>query len=127
MAPQRLNPRYVSDILVEGCAFVDSLGCFADLRAGTNITFRNNRIERTGRRTECRETSGSARIEGASGVRFEGNEFFLPAGAPEPRVFCAGPETGGIVLKNNRLYRRAGGSGDMQTTTTGESRERHRQ
>ena len=123
VSPQRLNPRYVSDILVEGCAFVDSLGCFADLRAGTNITFRNNRIERTGRRAECRETSGSARIEGASGVRFEGNEFFLPAGAPEPRVFCSGPETGGIVLKNNRIYRRAGRSGD-KTKTNDESRER---
>ena len=126
VAPQQLNPRYVSDILVEGCAFVDSLGCFADLRAGTNITFRNNRIERTGRRAECRETSGSARIEGASGVRFEGNEFFLPAGAPEPRVFCTSPEAGEIVLINNRLYRRAGRSGD-KTKTNDESRERQKQ
>ena len=126
VSPQRLNPRYVSDILVEGCAFVDSLGCFADLRAGTNITFRNNRIERTGRRAECRETSGSARIEGASGVRFEGNEFFLPAGAPEPRVFCTSPETGEIVLINNRLYRRVGRPGD-KTKTNDESRERQKQ
>ena len=79
------------------------------------------------RRAECRETSGSARIEGASGVRFEGNEFFLPAGAPEPRVFCTGSEAGGIVLKNNRLYRRAGWPDDTQTTPAGEDREREQQ
>jgi hypothetical protein len=139
VAPQRLNPRHVSDILVEGCAFVDSLGCFADLRAGTNITFRNNRIERTGRRAECRETSGSARIEGARGVCFENNEFHIPAGAPEPRVEILGvsaeaqdqgdvprsPGNGAVALKNNRFYRRAGWPGDTQATTThGESRER---
>ena len=148
VAPQRLNPRYVSDILVEGCAFVDSLGYFADLRAGTNIIFRNNRIERTGRRAECRETSGSARIEGASGVRFEGNEFYIPEGAPEPRVEILGVSAeaqvlrragngaevlrragnGAVVLKNNRLFRRAGWPGDTPTpTTSGESRERQQQ
>ena len=148
MAPERLDRDYVSDILVEGCAFVDSLGYFADLRAGTDITFRNNRIERTGRRTECRETSGFARIEGASDVRFENNEFHIPADTPAPHVEIlavpegrrspdrrdfsgdsgAEPPSFAVSLKNNRIYRRAGWPGGTQATTThGESRERQQQ
>ncbi len=144
VALERLDRDYVSDILVEGCTFVDSLGYFADLRAGTNITFRNNRIERTGRRAECRETSGSARVEGASGVRFENNEFHILADTPAPRVELpcvsggsgaapssvvgAEPPSFAVSLKNNRIYRRAGWPGDTPTpTTSGESRERQQQ
>lgn len=142
VAPERLNSAFVSDILVEGCSFVDSLGYFADLRAGTGITFRNNRIELTGTRARCRETAGSARIEGARGVRFEGNEFILPAGVPAPRLELAtaggsGAASGGsgaqppsfaVVLQNNRISRRAGWPGGTQATTTnGESRERQKQ
>ena len=100
----RLNRRYVSDILVEGCKFVDSLGYFADLRFGTGLVFRNNAIERTGRRAACRETSGSARLERTSGVRFEQNVFRVPAGAPVPRLDVAeGVE--GVVLRGNVIRR----------------------
>ena len=129
VAPERLDRDYVSDILVEGCTFVDSLGYFADLRTGTDITFRNNRIERTGRRAECRETSGSARVEGACGVRFENNEFHIPAGTPAPRVDVLRRAGNGTVsLKDNRIFRRAGWPGDTPTpTTSGESRERQQQ
>ena len=98
----RLNRRYVSDILVEGCTFRDSLGYFADLRFGTDLVFRSNVVERTGRRAACRETSGSARLERTSGVRFEGNVFRVPAGAPAPRLDVAdGVE--GLTLKGNAV------------------------
>ena len=100
----RLNRRFVSDILVEGCTFRDSLGYFADLRFGTDLVFRNNVIERTGRRGACRETSGSARLERVCGVRFENNAFKLPAGAPAPRLDVAdGME--GVTLRGNVIRR----------------------
>ena len=100
----RLNRHFISDILVEGCTFRDSLGYFADLRFGTGIAFRNNVIERTGSRSECRETSGAARIERVGDVSFENNEFRIPDGLPIPRLFVAdGVE--GVTLKGNRIVR----------------------
>ena len=102
--PERLNRRFISDILVEGCTFRDSLGYFADLRFGTSIAFRNNIIERTGRRAECRETSGAARLEHVGDVRFENNEFRIPEGLPIPRLFVAdGVEC--VTIKGNRIVR----------------------
>ena len=102
--PERLNRRFISDILVEGCTFRDSLGYFADLRFGTGIAFRNNVIERTGRRAECRETSGAARLEHVGDVSFENNEFRIPDGLPIPRLFVAdGVE--GVTLRGNRIVR----------------------
>ncbi|MBQ6136312.1 MAG: hypothetical protein IJI73_02960, partial [Kiritimatiellae bacterium] len=61
--PERLNRRFISDVVVEGCEFVDSLGYFAALRFGTGLKFRNNRIVLTGRRDSCRANSGFARVE----------------------------------------------------------------
>lgn len=100
--PERLNRRFISDILVEGCAFVDSLGYFADLRFGTGIKFRNNRIVLTGRRDRCRKNSGFARVERVSDVTFEGNVFSRPDGAPRPCVEV-GEDVKGLVLKENRI------------------------
>lgn len=100
--PERLNRRFISDILVEGCEFVDSLGYFADLRFGTGITFRNNRIVLTGRRDRCRKNSGFARVERVSDVTFEGNVFSRPDGAPRPCVEV-GDDVKGLVLKGNRI------------------------
>lgn len=98
----RLNRRFISDILVEGCVFRDSLGYFADLRFGTGIAFRNNVIERTGRRAECRETSASARLEHVGDVTFENNEFRIPQSAIVPGLHIAdGVE--GVALKGNRV------------------------
>lgn len=99
--PERLNRRFVSDILVEGCTFRDSLGYFADLRFGSDIVFRGNRIERTGKRAECRETSGSARLERVNGVRFENNVFVRPEGMSAPRLEI-GEDVSGIVLRGNK-------------------------
>lgn len=99
---RRLNRRFISDILVEGCVFRDSLGYFADLRFGTDIAFRNNVIERTGRRAECRETSASARLEHVGGVSFENNEFRVPEGAPVPGLYM-GDGVEGVSLKGNRI------------------------
>lgn len=100
----RLDRRFISDILVEGCAFRDSLGYFADLRFGTGFTFRNNLIERTGHRAECRETSGSVRLERVGNVCFENNEFRIPDGMSIPHLFVAdGVE--GVSLKGNRIVR----------------------
>ena len=104
----RLNRRFISGILVEGCTFRDSLGYFADLRFGTGLTFRNNVIERTGRRAECRETSASARLERVGDVSFENNEFRIPEGAPVPGLYVAdGVE--GVALKGNRIMVRPSG------------------
>ncbi|MBP5791592.1 MAG: hypothetical protein J6W80_04980 [Kiritimatiellae bacterium] len=102
MDAARLNRRFISDILVEGCAFRDSLGYFADLRFGTGIAFRNNVIERTGRRAECRDTSASARLEHVGDVSFENNEFRVPEGASVPGLYIAdGVE--GVALEGNRI------------------------
>ena len=102
--PERLNRRFISDILVRDCEFVDSLGYFADLRFGTGLTFRNNRIVLTGKRDRCRDNSGFARVERVTDVTFEGNAFVRPAGAPEPRIDIAdGVE--GLVIRNNRIAR----------------------
>ena len=98
---ERLNRRFISDILVEGCEFVDSLGYFADLRFGTGLTFRNNRIVLTGKRDRCRENSGFARVERVTDVVFEGNVFSRPGGAPAPCVEVA-DDVKGLVLKGNR-------------------------
>ena len=102
--PERLNRRFVSDILVEGCEFVDSLGYFADLRFGSGLTFRNNRIVLTGNRDRCREKSGFARVERVIDATCEGNVFVRPDGAPEPCIDVAdGVE--GLVINNNRIIR----------------------
>lgn len=100
----RLDRRFISDILVENCTFRDSLGYFADLRFGTGFVFRNNVIEQTGSRTNCLESSGSARIERVSGVCFEENEFRIREGTPSPRL-DVGEGVGGIVLRGNRIVR----------------------
>ena len=99
--PERLNRRFISDILVEDCAFVDSLGYFADLRFGTGLTFRNNRIVLTGKRDRCRANSGFARVERVTDVTFEGNVFVRPEGAAEPLVEIA-DGVDGLALRNNR-------------------------
>lgn len=98
--PDRLDRTFVSDILVEKCTFRDSLGYFADLRFGTGLTFRGNVIERTGARTNCRETSGSARVEGVKGIRFERNVFRHPRGTPPPRLFVT-PDVSDLALEGN--------------------------
>jgi hypothetical protein len=100
--PERLNRRFISDILVEGCEFQDSLGYFADLRFGTGIKFRNNRIVLTGKRNRCRDNSGFARVERVTDVTFEGNVFSRPDGAPQPCVEV-GDDVKGLVLKKNRI------------------------
>lgn len=99
---ERLNRRFISDILVEGCEFVDSLGYFADLRFGTGLTFRNNRIVLVGGRNACRENSGFARLERVSDVTFENNVFVRPENAPSPRLEIS-EDVEGIVLKGNRV------------------------
>lgn len=99
--PERLNRRFISDILVEDCEFVDSLGYFADLRFGTGLTFRNNRIVLTGKRDRCRKNSGFARVERVTDVTFEGNVFVRPEGAAEPLVEIA-DGVDGLALRNNR-------------------------
>ena len=98
---ERLNRRFISDILVEDCEFVDSLGYFADLRFGTGLKFRNNRIVFTGKRDRCRENSGFARVERVTDVTFEGNVFVRPEGAAEPLVEIA-DGVDGLALRNNR-------------------------
>ena len=100
---ERLNRRFISDILVEDCEFVDSLGYFADLRFGTGLKFRNNRIVLTGKRDRSRENSGFARVERVTDVTFEGNVFVRPEGAAEPLVEIA-DGVGGLALRNNRTY-----------------------
>jgi len=102
--PERLNRRFISDILVKDCEFVDSLGYFADLRFGTGLTFRNNRIVLTGKRDRCRENSGFARVERVTDVTFEGNAFVRPDGAPEPRIDIS-DGVNGLVMKNNRIVK----------------------
>ena len=99
--PERLNRRFISDILVEDCEFVDSLGYFADLRFGTGLTFRNNRIVLTGKRDRCRKNSGFARVERVTDVTFEGNVFERPKEAAEPFLEIA-DGVDGLALRNNR-------------------------
>ncbi len=99
--PERLNRRFISDILVEDCEFVDSLGYFADLRFGTGLTFRNNRIVLTGKRDRCRKNSGFARVERVTDVTFEGNVFVRPKEAAEPFLEIA-DGVDGLALRNNR-------------------------
>ena len=99
--PERLNRRFISDILVEDCEFVDSLGYFADLRFGTGLKFRNNRIVLTGKRDRSRKNSGFARVERVTDVTFEGNVFVRPEGAAEPLVEIA-DGVDGLALINNR-------------------------
>ena len=113
VATDRLNRRFVSDILVEGCTFRDSLGYFADLRFGTDIVFRGNVIERTGRRAECRETSGSARLERVANVTFENNTIIRPKDSPAPRIDVAdGVEN--VVLRGNRIVSGSCGFGSAE-------------
>jgi len=100
--PGRLNRRFISDILVENCTFVDSLGYFADLRFGTGIVMRDNRIVQTGMRARCRANSGFARVERVTDVTFENNVFERPAAAPPPQLDIA-EDVEGLVLRGNRV------------------------
>ena len=110
---ERLNCRFVSDILVEGCTFVDSLGYFADLRFGTDLVFRSNTVVRTGRRANCREMSGSARLERVNGVRFENNTIVHPKGSAAPHIDVAdGVEN--VVLRGNRIVPGSCGFGSAE-------------
>lgn len=105
--PGRLNRRFISDVLVENCTFVDSLGYFADLRFGTRLTLRNNRIVQTGTRSRCRANSGFVRVERVSDVTFENNVFERLDDAP-PQL-DVGKDVEGLVVSGNRVVRKAGG------------------
>lgn len=99
---ERLNRRFISGVLVEGCTFIDSLGYFADLRFGTDIVFRNNVIEQTGRRRNRRGTAGSARVECVDGVCFEHNVFRIPVKDSLPQL-DVGDHVSGVVLHDNKV------------------------
>lgn len=88
-------------------AFVDSLGYFADLRFGTRLTLRNNRIVQTGTRSRCRANSGFVRVERVSDVTFENNVFERLDDAP-PQL-DVGKDVEGLVVSGNRVVRKAGG------------------
>lgn len=106
--PERLNRRFISDILVENCTFVDSLGYFADLRFGTGLTLRNNRIVQTGACSRCRANSGFARVEHVSDVTFENNVFERLVDAQPPQL-DVGEGVEGLVVSGNRVVRKVGG------------------
>ncbi len=97
-----LYRNYISNILVENCLFRNSLGYFADLRFGRDITFRGNVIERDGSRSRCRPTSGSVRLENVQDVRLENNVFRPLDGCEAPAVFAA-PDVEGLVIRGNSI------------------------
>ena len=65
----------ISDVLVEGCTFLNPRGAVWHMSDGRNLTFRNNTIRIDVADPDALPYRGSAFVEEAEDVHFSGNHF----------------------------------------------------
>ena len=94
---------FISRILVEKCRFTDSLSYAAVFNFGRDIVFRDNMVERTGRRVDALPTAGSIRLRNVENVLIENNRFLVPQGTTPPTI-RVGEDVNGLTLHGNKVH-----------------------